>query len=1074
MRGIPNPRNMSLRGGIINPDEAIQTRKGHYMLQEATKALNSAFNNSFIKKLSQYLHDCVREEVKSATFRNLKQDKDNKWIFLKEEEKLFHNFGEYLRLDGADSKLTELMIQSELSQKDKYLIYGYLFLVGKSSKNRKSNEFLTPLLYMPCKLERNGVNINCMLQDEFLSLNTGALTAMMKKNDDEDEVEQLLEGLLDVVPELPITDEKLEIFLTTLKSIIPEIEIKIDHSEDVDEDNISKDFYKENTEEDGKIDFENLDDVVEENTVKTSVKLDKITLTNQNAIILTKRPSITAGVLHELMQIAEKPSGVYRETALNIINEEYLQTKGKLIDNPVKQAKDLKDFAAITPLSLSDSQENVIKSIENNTFVAVYGPPGTGKSQTIVNLVSHLIANGKTVLVASRMDKAVDVVSERLNELGAPFLALRAGRINYQKQLSFQLQDLLSNKVDLDTEYENSLFAEVKDMKELLNHIKDLENKSESIIKLEHQWQEIFIQKAQQEQSLGKMQFITGVRDVLKKSEIEQISDLIKSIEKNLEKTGFFASISNYSSKNKLKKILKIDEFNESYENLGRLKTELELSKLACDMRLIEANIQKLGNLHVMSEQIRMLKRKQRNLAVDILKGKRREALKGLLRDQIKRQRLIVHTKSLVERKKNLQNRLLEGEDFKPLMEAFPCWCVTTYAISGSLPMKPGLFDVAIIDEASQCDIASCFPILYRAKRAVVVGDDKQLPHLSFLEKAKEQSFLSQYSIPDKYQLMWRFRTNSMFDLANYYSMNPVLLDEHFRSLPPVINFSNQEFYGDRIRIMRRNSSDTKVLELVQVPDGRVDFDATRNLPEVEAVVAKLQELIIEDERKNPDNPVSIGIISPFRAQVEQLKTSVSRILSEHMIRKHKIEIGTAHTFQGDERDIILMSWAFANNSFIQSLTFLQKPNLFNVAITRARYKMINFVSKNPRELPDGIFRSYLNYVQEYEIKQKLIENKEIDENFYKNNFEKEVAQTIRDLGHEVQAGVEIAGFSLDLLVNDKIAIEIDGVEDSSRHIIHLPLKKQAILERSGYKINRITFREWQYSHQACLDRVLV
>lgn len=1041
------------------------------MLEEATRALNSAFNNSFIKKLSQYLHDCVREEVKSATFRNLKQDKDNKWIFLKEEEKLFHNFGDFLRLDGSDSKLTELMIQSELSQKDKYLIYGYLFLVGKSSKQRKSNEFLTPLLYMPCKLERNGVNINCMLQDEFLSLNTGALAAMMKKNDDEDEVEQLLEGLLDVVPELPLTEEKLDIFLTTLKSIIPEIEVKFDHSDDVDEDNIVQDFYKQ-APDDEKIDFENLDEVVEESTVKTSVKLEKLTLTNQSAIILTKRPSVTAGVLHELTQISEKPSGIYRETALNIINEEYLKTKGKLTDNPAKQLKDLKDFAAITPLSLSDSQENVIKSLANNTFVAVYGPPGTGKSQTIVNLVSHLIANGKTVLVASRMDKAVDVVAERLNELGAPFLALRAGRINYQKQLSFQLQDLLSNKVDLDSEYDDAIFADVKDMKDLLSNIKDLESKSESIIKFEEKWHELHTQKVEQEKILGSMQFI---KESLKKAEIEQISNLIKDIEKNLEKTGFFASISNYASKNKLKKILKLNEFNDNYENLSRLKSELELSKLSCQMRLIEADIQKMGNLHVMSEQIRMLKKKQRNLAIDILKGKRRESLKGLLRDQTKRQRLIVHTKSLVERKKNLQNRLLEGEDFKPLLEAFPCWCVTTYAISGSLPMKPGLFDVAIIDEASQCDIASCFPILYRAKKAVIVGDDKQLPHLSFLEKAKEQSFLSQYGIPDKYQLMWRFRTNSMFDLANYYSMNPVLLDEHFRSLPPVINFSNEEFYGGRIRIMRKNNNKDKVLEFIHVPDGKIDFDATRNLPEVEAVVAKLQELIIEDERKNPENPVSIGIISPFRAQVDQLKVAVARVISEHMIRKHRIEIGTAHTFQGDERDIMLISWAFANNSFFQSLTFLQKPNLFNVAITRAKYKMINFISKDPRELPEGLLRNYLNYVQEYEIKQKMVENNEIDENIYKNNFEREVAQSIRDLGHEVQAGTEIAGFSLDLLVDGKIAIEIDGVEDNNigKHV-SANLKKQAILERSGCKINRITFREWQYSQKACLDRVLL
>lgn len=1044
------------------------------MLQEATKALNSAFNNSFIKKLSQYLHDCVREEVKSATFRNLKQDKDNKWIFLKEEEFLFHNYGEYLRLDGSDSKLTELMIQSELSQKDKYLIYGYLFLVGKNSKNKKANEFLTPLLYMPCKLERNGVNINCMLQDEFLSLNTGALTAMMKKSDDEDEVEQLLDGLLDVVPELPITQEKMDIFLTTLKSIIPDIEIKFDHTDDVDEENIAKDFYKDSSSDLETIDFDNLDDAVEDSPVKTVVKVDKISLTNQCSIILTKRPSVTAGVLHELMQIAEKPSGVYRETALNVINEEYLQTKGKLIDTSSKQQRELKDFAAITPLSLSDSQENVIKSIENNTFVAVYGPPGTGKSQTIVNLVSHLIANGKTVLVASRMDKAVDVVAERLNELGAPFLALRAGRLNYQKQLSFQLQDLLSNKVDIDSEYENALVADVKDMKELLNNIKDLESKSEQTIKLEQQWQEVSVQINEEEKVLGKMEFITTT---LKKAEIEQVRDLIVTIEKNLEKTGFFASMSNYSSKNKLKKTLGLADFTESFETIGRLKSELEVSKLACDMRLIEASIQKLGNLHVMAEQIRMLKRKQRNLAIDILKGKRREALKGLLRDQIKRQRLIIHTKSLVERKKNLQNRLLEGEDFRPLMEAFPCWCVTTYAISGSLPMKPGLFDVAIIDEASQCDIASCFPILYRAKRAVVVGDDKQLPHLSFLEKAKEQSFLSQYQIPDKYQLMWRFRTNSMFDLANYYSMNPVLLDEHFRSLPPVINFSNQEFYGDRIRIMRRNNNEIKALELNYVKDGKVDFDATRNLPEVEAVVAKLQELILDDERKtsvdDSAKPLSIGIISPFRAQVEQLKTSVARVLSEHMIKKHQVEIGTAHTFQGDERDVILMSWAFAPNSFPQSLTFLQKPNLFNVAITRARYRMISFISKDPKELPDGLLRSYLNYIQEYEIRHNAIVNKELVENYYKNSFEKDVAAVIRTLGHDVQAGVEVAGFSVDLLIDDKIAVECDGMEDNKRNNT-TNMKKQSILERSGFKVNRITYREWQYSPQACLDRVLL
>lgn len=1038
------------------------------MLQEASRAINSAFNNSFIKKLSQYLHDCVREEVKSSTFRNLKGDKDNKWIFLKGEEQLFSTGAEFIPLEGSNPKLTELMIQSDLGQKDKYLIYGYLFLVGKSSKSKRQNEFLTPLLYMPCKLERNGVNINCFPLDEVLSLNTGALAALMRKNDDEDEVDLLLEGILDVVPDLPITQEKLDIFLTTLKSLVPEIEIATNVDDYKEDDNVSKskDFYKE------KIDGENVEDIIEEEETeqaKQKVKLEKIAVTPQSAIILTKRPSVTAGVLHELTQIAEKPSGIYRETALSIINEEYSQSKEKSV--PMKDMNKITDFYPITPLSLSDSQLQVVKNIDNSKFVAVQGPPGTGKSQTIVNLVAHLVANGKTVLVASRMDKAVDVVAERLNDLGASHMALRAGRLNYQRQLSEELNNLLAqNNSDLDDDIEDILLVDTKDMKDHLDMLKNMENKSETIIKLEKNWHDKLEEVEEQEKILGKKEYI---KKTLKKGEIDMVAGIIKVLEHNMEKAGFISKIANFTSLGQLKKILNLKDFDVNYETIGKLKQELEFANMEWSLRKIEADIQKTGNLHMLAEQIRTMKRKQKSLATNILKNKRREALKELLRDENKRRRLKVHAKSLVANRKRLQTNILEEEDFRPLLEAFPCWCVTTYAVSDSLPLKPGMFDVAIIDEASQCDIASCFPILFRAKRAVIVGDDKQLPHLSFLEKAKEQSFLSQYGIPDKYQLMWRFRTNSMFDLADYYSMNSVMLDEHFRSLPPIINFSNHEFYNDRIRVMRKDKPDENVLELVEVVDGKVDFDATRNLPEIEALVKRLHEIIIEDERKNPDNPVTVGIISPFRAQVEQLKVSVSKVLSDYMIKKHQIEIGTAHTFQGDERDIMMISWAVADNSYTQSLMFMQKANLFNVAITRGRNKVINFVSRNPRELPEGHFRNYVSYMQNYQDKKQAVLSGEIDENIYKNSLEREVADKIRELDHRVVAGAEIAGLSADLLVDDKFVIEIDGVDDKTKsHISNM--KKQAIIERSGFKVKRITFREWQYSPKACLDRVLI
>ncbi len=1032
------------------------------MLQEAQKVIASAFNTSFIKKLAQYLHDCVREEVKSSTFRNLKEDKENKWVFLDGEEKLFTNFDQELLLEGSNSYLTELMIQSDMNAKEKYLIYGYLFLVGKNSKVRKNNQFLTPLLYVPCKLERRGVNIVLTAQEDILSLNTGALAQLMKR-DDEQEADAMLSGLLDVVPELPLTQENLEIFLTTLKSLIPEIEIETAPIEDIKQD--FEDFYsRENLEkalEEGDFDFDAIDEIAK----RPRVKVEKLTLQRKNAVILTKRPSITAGVLHELTQIAEKPQGVYRETVLEVINHEYLLQKGKVANEKLEQ-KEIKDFFPITPLSLSDSQEDVIKKIEENNFLAVYGPPGTGKSQTIVNLVSHLIANGKSVLVASRMDKAVDVVAQRLNSLNAPYLALRAGRANYQKMLNFKLEDLLSNKVDLDSGYQDAVMAEPEDMKNLCDEIARLEEGAQKIFSLEKQYNEVNEEQKETKEAIGECEII---QNALSLEEVNQTKKLLKELEKyeNKRKKNIFDKIFESIKLNKIKKILNLKGKISAAELSQRLALELDLELLNAKLRKIENNIYKIGNLHQILKKIKSLRKKQQKLAVDILKNKRRTALKNILCDQQKRQRLMIHSKSLVSRKLNQQNRLLEKEDFKPLLAAFPCWCVTTYAISNSLPLKPALFDVVIIDEASQCDIASCFPILFRAKKAVIVGDDKQLPHLSFLEKAKEQSFLNQYNIEDRYQLLWRFRTNSMFDVANYYSTTPTLLDEHFRSPKPIIEFSNREFYGGRIKVMKPYFDDVSPVELVEVKEAKVDTDITRNQAECEAIIKKVQDIIYENE-KNPDlEPISIGIISPFRGQVELIKKAVLKVFSQETIQQHQIEIGTAHTFQGDERDVMLMSWAIAANSHSQSLMFLQKPNLFNVAITRARKKLINFISKPVNELPEGLLRDYLEFVQSQD---KVIASRK---NVFKNTFEKEVFEAINDefTTHQLRAGVDFAGINADIMIDDKLIVEIDGVEDELQTNIN-ETKKQAIMERLGYEVVHVTKREWGLSKDAALDRI--
>ena len=263
-------------------------------------------------------------------------------------------------------------------------------------------------------------------------------------------------------------------------------------------------------------------------------------------------------------------------------------------------------------------------------------------------------------------------------------------------------------------------------------------------------------------------------------------------------------------------------------------------------------------------------------------------------------------------------------------------------------------------------------------------------------------------------------------------------------------------------------------LEFHYVPDGKCDSDATKNRAETEAIIKRLHEIILEDDMKKNDEPVSIGIISPFRGQVEMIKKAVLQVFSEATILKHKIEIGTAHTFQGDERDIIMLSWAIADNSYSQSLMFLQKPNLFNVAITRARKKLICFLSKNPKDLPQGLLRSYIESFETYETRNKS-DAPVYDENVFKNDFEKVVYDALKAEGLEIQAGKNLSGVSVDLFVKDsegsQLLVEIDGVEDREKTYISAT-KKQAILERSGYRVERISAREWRYSPDACINRV--
>ena len=140
-----------------------------------------------------------------------------------------------------------------------------------------------------------------------------------------------------------------------------------------------------------------------------------------------------------------------------------------------------------------------------------------------------------------------------------------------------------------------------------------------------------------------------------------------------------------------------------------------------------------------------------------------------------------------------------------------------------SCPPQPGLFDVVVIDEASQCDPALACVALMRAQRAVVVGDPHQLRHVCFLSHAREQAAFTQYELPAELRERFRYR-RSLFDIAAdaVDQQNLFFLREHFRSHPQIIGFSNHHFYDDALHLMTSRPARVPATAIqVQPLDGR-------------------------------------------------------------------------------------------------------------------------------------------------------------------------------------------------------------------------------------------------------------
>nr|WP_086938393.1 AAA domain-containing protein [Thaumasiovibrio occultus] len=423
---------------------------------------------------------------------------------------------------------------------------------------------------------------------------------------------------------------------------------------------------------------------------------------------------------------------------------------------------------------------------------------------------------------------------------------------------------------------------------------------------------------------------------------------------------------------------------------------------------------------------------------------------------------------ALKARNSKTQAERFASTDFNVVLDALPIWLVTVEELAEALPLTNAMFDVVIIDEATQCDAASAMPALQRAKRAVVVGDGKQLRHVSFLSRRKQQRLWQEEALPEAAAARCDYRDMSLLDwVSSSLSSQQAVsaLNEQYRSRLSLIEFSNQHFYHGRLKVMkaRPTADDSDTLRFVHLPDGQ-RLAAGHNPLEGEAVLAWLRQHV--DGQKGSAWPLSVGIVSPFREHANWLQRELESRFSADEMQRCQLRVATPYGFQGEERDIMLLSLAIDDDSN-RAAAYLNREDMFNVMVTRARQQQIVFHSIRAETLnPDNLLAKYLRFTHQGATTRQGVDPSVCE-------FAADLSAQLAQHGCQTWVGLTIAGQTLDVVVErDGQLLGVDLVGFAGEFIAPLTIDAHRALARAGLSLLPVSYRQWQRDPEGVIAKI--
>ncbi|MEV4536043.1 AAA domain-containing protein [Asanoa sp. NPDC049518] len=385
---------------------------------------------------------------------------------------------------------------------------------------------------------------------------------------------------------------------------------------------------------------------------------------------------------------------------------------------------------------------------------------------------------------------------------------------------------------------------------------------------------------------------------------------------------------------------------------------------------------------------------------------------------------------------------------------AVPVWIMSIDRALEQFPGAGPIFDVVVVDEASQADIFA-LPVLGLAHRAVVVGDDQQIgPQLVGLPADRVNALIGTHLAPAGMPSAVHFDTeSSLYDHAVRRSPQRILLTEHFRSVPAIIRFSSETYYDGKIQPLRadRPAGLEAAVSAVYVPDGRrqsLPEHGEVNVAEAEALVDRVKRIVADPAYQGK----TIGVVSLLSTsgQADYLQHRLRAELGTDELERRSLRVGDPYTFQGDERDVVLVSTVVATaDGTIGAFTKRDYHRRVNVAASRARDQLFVFHSVRAGELnPDDARALLLSYAT-----RPAPMPEPADARVLESEFTREVWSRLTAAGLHPIPRFRLGAYEIDFVVNapdgHRLAIACDDRYRGAAAFA-AELRRQAVLERVG------------------------